>query len=81
MKKCACCSRKLQLQKDCSGENQSKRHLTLEDNTKKYDEEEKILPVRSRILASADGLEKIISIDKTLERYSKINPQKKYIMV
>ena len=30
-----------------------------------------MLPIRNGILASADGLEKIISIDKTLEKYSK----------
>lgn len=29
------------------------------------------MPIRSRILSSEDGLKKLISIDKTLEKYSK----------
>lgn len=46
-------------------------YLAAEDDTKMYNEETKKLPIRSRILSSTDGLDKIISIDKTLEKYSK----------
>ena len=40
-----------------------------EDNKKLYDEQKEKMPIRSRILASKDGLKKIISIDKTLDKY------------
>lgn len=42
-----------------------------EDNSKVVDETKKLLPIRSRIIASEEGLKKIISIDKTLEKYGK----------
>ena len=45
--------------------------LEVEDDTITYDETAKKMPIRSRILASADGLKKLISIDKTLNKYSK----------
>lgn len=45
--------------------------LEVEDNTFTYDETEKKMPSRSRILSSEDGLKKLISIDKTLEKYAK----------
>ena len=44
--------------------------LEVEDDKELYDEEKKKMPIRSRILSSTDGLDKIISIDKTLEKYS-----------
>jgi uncharacterized phage-associated protein len=40
-----------------------------EDNIHIYNEETKKMPIKSRIL-SLDGLDKILSIDKTLENYS-----------
>lgn len=43
-----------------------------EDNRTKEDETEKKLPIRSRIIASEDGLKKILSIDKTLEKYGNL---------
>lgn len=42
-----------------------------EDDTYTYDETQKKMPIRSRILSSEDGLKKLISIDKTLDKYSK----------
>ena len=45
--------------------------LEVEDDTFMYDETAKQMPSRSRILSSEDGLKKLISIDKTLEKYSK----------
>lgn len=45
--------------------------LEVEDDTFMYDETTKKMPSRSRILSVEDGLKKLISIDKTLEKYSK----------
>ena len=45
--------------------------LEVEDDTFMYDETTKKLPIRSRILSSEDGLKKLISIDKTLDKYAK----------
>ncbi len=45
--------------------------LEVEDDTFMYDETTKKMPSRSRILSAEDGLKKLISIDKTLEKYSK----------
>lgn len=44
-----------------------------EDDKITYNEVDKKMPIKSRILASQDGLKKIISIDKTLENYSKLS--------
>lgn len=44
-----------------------------EDDTYTYDETLKKMPIRSRILSSEDGLKKLISIDKTLDKYSKFS--------
>ena len=44
--------------------------LEVEDDVVMYDETTKKLPIRSRILSSEDGLKKLISIDKTLEKYA-----------
>lgn len=46
-------------------------YLEDEDNIIMYDETTKRMPSRSRILSSEDGLKKLISIDKTIEKYSK----------
>jgi uncharacterized phage-associated protein len=46
-------------------------YLAVEDDTETYNEETKKMPIRSRILSSSDGLNKIMSIDKTLEKYAK----------
>lgn len=40
-----------------------------EDDKKMYDEQEEKMPIKSRILASKDGLKKIISIDQTLDKF------------
>ena len=40
-----------------------------EDDEKKYSKEEDYLPIRSRLLASEDSPKKVMSIDKTLEKY------------
>jgi len=48
-------------------------YLDCEDDDVTYDEINKKMPIRSRILASQDGLKKMISIDKTLEKYSKLS--------
>ena len=45
-------------------------YLEIEDNKTIYSENEKMLPIRSRILASRDGLKKLLSIDKTLNKYA-----------
>lgn len=45
-------------------------YLSVEDDVLTYDEKEKTMPIRSRILSSRDGLKKIISIDKTLDKYA-----------
>lgn len=41
-----------------------------EDDSYTYDEEYNKMPIRSRILSSKDGLKKLISVDKTLEKYA-----------
>lgn len=56
--------------------NKYKKTLKItEDNRKKENEIEKKLPIRSRIIASEDGLKKIFSIDKTLEKYGKLSAE------
>ena len=47
--------------------------LDCEDDTETYSEVAKKMPIRSRILASKDGLNKIISIDKTLDSYANLS--------
>lgn len=49
--------------------------LTPEDDTKSYDESAKKMPIRSRILSSKDGLEKMLSIDKTIEKYKDLTAE------
>lgn len=49
--------------------------LLVEDDKYTYDEASKKLPIRSRILSSKDGLKKLLSIDKTLEKYSKYSAE------
>lgn len=44
--------------------------LAVEDDRRTYNDTDKVMPIRSRILSSSNGLKKIISIDKTLEKYS-----------
>ena len=44
-----------------------------EDDKIIYNETDKKMPIRSRILASKDGLKKLISIDKTLEKYIELS--------
>lgn len=47
-----------------------KKHDYLKaENIKTYDEQMKKMAIRSRILSSCDGVKKLISIDKTLEKY------------
>ncbi len=46
-------------------------HDFVEDDKKTENETKKKLPIRSRIIASEEGLKKILSIDKTLEKYGK----------
>lgn len=43
--------------------------IETEDDIHTYEETTKMMPIRSRILSSADGLKKLISIDKTLRTY------------
>ena len=45
--------------------------LAVEDDTFKYNEKAKKMPIRSRLLSSKDGLAKVMSIDKTLTKYAK----------
>ena len=45
----------------------------IEDDTKLEDERDKKMPIRSRIIASTDGLNKVLSIDKTLEKYGSLS--------
>ena len=45
--------------------------LGSEDDSFVYDETDKLMPIRSRILSSSNGVKKIISIDKTLKKYGK----------
>ena len=47
--------------------------MNIEDEKITYNEIDKKMPIRSRILASHDGLKKLINIDKTLEKYSKLS--------
>lgn len=47
------------------------KFLSAEDDTMLLDESEKKMPIRSRILSSENGVKKLISIDKTLEKYAK----------
>ncbi len=44
--------------------------LSIEDDKLIYDETPKKMPIRSRILSSENGLQKLMSIDKTLQKYS-----------
>ncbi len=48
-------------------------HDLVEDDKKTEDETKNKLPIRSRIIASEDGLKKILSIDKTLEKYGNLS--------
>lgn len=41
----------------------------IEDDSKIYNKEKFKLPIRSRIISSEDGLQKLVSIDKTIEKY------------
>ena len=45
----------------------------LEDDEKVYSKEQDYLPIRSRLLASEDGPKKVMSIDKTLEKYGDLS--------
>lgn len=45
----------------------------VEDDTSKYLNEEKYLPIRSRILVTKDGIDKVDSINKTLEKYGNLS--------
>lgn len=47
--------------------------LLREDNKSKYSNENIHLAVRSRILASEDGVEMLSSIDKTIDKYGKLS--------
>lgn len=47
-----------------------------EDDEKVYDEHDKNMPIKSRILASKDGIKKLISIDKTIEKYREYSASK-----
>lgn len=57
-------------------EKYKKSRIKLEDDKKTEDETKNKLPIRSRIIASEDGLKKILSIDKTLEKYGKYDANK-----
>lgn len=46
--------------------------LSPEDDKHRYDEFDKKMPIRSRILSSEDGLKKLISVDKTLVKYREL---------
>lgn len=46
-------------------------HDYVEDDIETEDETKKKLPIRSRIIASEEGLKKIVSIDRTLDKYGK----------
>lgn len=46
-------------------------HDLAKDDKKTEDESKKKLPIRSRIIASEEGLKKILSIDKAPEKYGK----------
>lgn len=45
----------------------------IEDDKKTYDENSWELPIRSRIISSEDGLNKLASIDKTLNKYGNLS--------
>lgn len=49
------------------------KFLAVEDDIMMLDESEKKMPARSRILASENGIKKLMSIDKTIEKYSKFS--------
>ena len=44
-------------------------YIDREDDITTYDENQKELPIKSRILSSKDGIQKLLSIDQTLEKY------------
>ena len=46
------------------------------EDTEIYSKEEKILPIRSRIMSSKDGLKKLSSIDRTLKKYGELSAEK-----
>lgn len=48
-----------------------KSSLEAEDDVVTYDEKVKNMPLRSRILSSHNGVKKVISVDKIIEKYSK----------
>ena len=50
--------------------------IKVEDDTYTYSEEGKKMPIRSRILSSEDGVKKLVSIDKTLEKYKEFSATK-----
>lgn len=45
----------------------------IEDDTSAYSKEEKYLPIRSRILVTENGIDKVDIIDKTIEKYGKLS--------
>ncbi len=51
-------------------------HVYVEDDIKTEDETKKKLPIRSRIIASEEGLKKILSVDKTLDKYGNYSASK-----
>ncbi len=44
-----------------------------EDDTQEYSYAKSEMPAKSRIISSIDGVRKVFSIDKTLEKYGKLN--------
>lgn len=44
--------------------------LAIEDNELMYNEESKQMSSKSRIIASKNGLKKLLSIDKTIKKYA-----------
>lgn len=50
--------------------------IKVEDDTYMYSEKSKKMPIRSRILSSEDGVKKLVSIDKTLEKYKEFSATK-----
>lgn len=45
---------------------------SIEDNKKLYNDQEKMSAIKSRIIASRNGLEKLASIEKTLKKYGNL---------
>jgi len=43
--------------------------LSVEDDTILYDEKHREMPIKSRFLAAEDGVRKLISVDKTIDKY------------